>query len=314
MIFAGLELMGEIPFRDVIIYSTVLAPDGRRMSKSLGTGIDPLESIDKYGADATRYGLMKMSSAQDVRFSVGAIEEGRRLANKLWNVARLIITNAAGSVPEARPTSLEERWMIARLDAAHAELEENLATFDFAAVASRLYHLTFDEFCDWYAEAIKPRLYDEDEDARATALALLERLLKYLHPVMPHVTEEIWTQLPDRQTRLIVAPWPEADGSHAETQSDFERIRTAAELFRRSGVRVPLADDHDRIFTAVVKPERVRANGDPTAEIERLKGEVARAERMLANDRFVSNAPTDVVEAEREKLERYKRELDLLAG
>jgi valyl-tRNA synthetase len=314
MIFAGLELMGEIPFRDVIIYSTVLAPDGRRMSKSLGTGIDPLESIDQYGADATRYGLMKMSSAHDVRFSVGAIEEGRRLANKLWNVARLIIANTGGAAPAARPTSLEERWMVARLDAAHTELTEKLATFDFAAAAATLYHLTFDEFCDWYAEAIKPRLYDEDDDARATALALLERLLKYLHPVMPHVTEEIWTQLPDRQTRLIVAPWPEADGTHAETQAEFERIRTAAELFRRSGVRVPLAEDHDRIFTAVVKPERVRANGDPTAEIERLKGEVERAERMLANDRFVSNAPTDVVEAEREKLERYKRELDLLAG
>jgi valyl-tRNA synthetase len=314
MIFAGLELMGEIPFRDVIIYSTVLAPDGRRMSKSLGTGIDPLESIDKYGADATRYGLMKMSSAQDVRFSVGAIDEGRRLANKLWNVARLIITNTGDASPDARPASLEERWMVARLDAAHAELSEKLGTFDFAAVASTLYHLTFDEFCDWYAEAIKPRLYDEDEDARATALALLERLLKYLHPVMPHVTEEIWTQLPARQSRLIVAPWPETDGSHAETQPEFERIRTAAELFRRSGVRVPLAEEHDRIFTAVVKPERVRANGDPSAEIERLKAEVARAERMLANDRFVSNAPSDVVEAEREKLERYKRELDLLAG
>jgi valyl-tRNA synthetase len=314
MVFAGLELMGEIPFRDVIIYSTVLAPDGRRMSKSLGTGIDPLESIDRYGADATRYGLMKMSSAQDVRFSHGAIEEGRKLANKLWNVARLIISNAEGAAPEARPRSLEERWMIGRLDVAHAELAERLGEFDFAAVASNLYHLTFDDFCDWYAEAIKPRLYDGDEDARATALALLERLLKYLHPVMPHVTEEIWTQLPSRQTRLIVAPWPEWDGTQAETHPEFERIRTAAELYRRSGVRVPLEDDHERIFNAVVRPERVRANGDPTAEIERLRGEVARAERMLANDRFVSNAPAEVVEAEREKLERYKRELDVLAG
>jgi valyl-tRNA synthetase len=314
MIFAGLELMGEIPFRDVIIYSTVLDPDGRRMSKSLGTGIDPLESIDQYGADATRYGLMKMSSAQDVRFSHGAIEEGRKLANKLWNVARLIIANAGDAAPGAQPTSLEERWMIARLDVAHTELADCLGEFDFAGAASKLYHLTFDEFCDWYAEASKPRLYDGDEDARATALALLERLLKYLHPVMPHVTEEIWTQLPNRQTRLIVAPWPESDGTQAETQPEFERIRTAADLYRRSGVRIPLEGEHERIFNAVVRPERVRANGDPTAEIERLRGEVARAERMLANDRFVSNAPAEVVEAEREKLERYKRELDVLAG
>jgi valyl-tRNA synthetase len=314
MIFAGLELMGEVPFRDVIIYSTVLDAAGRRMSKSLGTGVDPMETIERYGADATRYGLMKMSSAQDVRFTVGPIEEGRKLANKLWNVARLILSNAGAALPDPRPNSLEERWMIARLDVAHGELEESFAGFDFAGAAAKLYHVTFDEFCDWYAEAVKPRLYDGEGDAQATALALLERLLKYLHPVMPHVSEEIWTQLPNRQTRLIVAPWPERDGTQAETQPEFERIQTAAELYRRSGVRVPLADEHERIFNAVVKPERVRANGDPTAEIDRLQAEVARAERMLANERFVSNAPADVVEAEREKLERYKRELDVLAG
>jgi valyl-tRNA synthetase len=314
MIFSGLELLHEVPFSDVVIHSTVLAVDGRRMSKSLGNGVDPLDMIDKHGADATRYGLLKISSTQDTRFSEGAIEEGRKLANKLWNVARLILSQSGDVATEARPSSLEERWMIAQLDAAHAELAERFAEFDFAGGASKLYHVTFDEFCDWYAEAIKPRLYNGDEDARATALALLERLLKYLHPVMPHVTEEIWTQLPNRQTRLIVAPWPEMDGAHAETQPEFERIRTAAEIFRRSGVRVPLTDEQERIFTAVVKPERVRANGDPTAEIERLRGEVARAERMLANDRFVSSAPTAVVEAEREKLERYKRELDVLAG
>ena len=204
--------------------------------------------------------------------------------------------------------------MIARLDVAHAELTERLAEFDFASAASRLYHLTFDEFCDWYAEAIKPRLYDGDEDAHATALALLERLLKYLHPVMPHVTEEIWSQLPARETRLMVAPWPQTDDRFADERDALERVQTAATIFRRSGVLVELEDDERRIFEAVVKPERVRANGDPTAEIKRLREEVVRAERMLANDRFVSNAPTEVVEAEREKLERYKRELDVLAG
>jgi valyl-tRNA synthetase len=245
---------------------------------------------------------------------VGAIEEGRKLANKLWNVARLIIANSGDAAPDARPNSLEERWMIARLDAAHRELGEWLGHFDFAAAASRLYHLTFDEFCDWYAEAIKPRLYEGDEDARATALALLERLLKYLHSVMPHVTEEIWSQLPARETRLMVAPWPESDGRFADDRDALERVQTAATIFRRSGVLVELEDDERRIFEAVVKPERVRANGDPTAEIERLKGEVVRAERMLANERFVANAPAEVVEAEREKLERYKRELDVLAG
>ena len=133
MIMSGLELMGEIPFTDVIITSTVLAPDGRRMSKSLGNGVDPLEAVDRYGADATRYGLLKISSTQDVRFSWGAIEEGRKLANKLWNVSRLILQNVGDAEPEVRPQTLEERWILARLDAARAELEDALARFDFAA-------------------------------------------------------------------------------------------------------------------------------------------------------------------------------------
>ena len=116
MIFSGLELVGEVPFRDVIIHSTVLAPDGRRMSKSLGTGIDPLDVIAKHGTDATRYGLMKMTSTQDVRFSYGAVEEGWKLANKLWNVSRLLLSGAAEEVA-ARPAHVEERWILARIDA-----------------------------------------------------------------------------------------------------------------------------------------------------------------------------------------------------
>jgi valyl-tRNA synthetase len=314
MIFAGLELMRDIPFEDVIIYSTVLAPDGRRMSKSLGTGIDPLDAIAEHGADATRYGVAKMSSQQDTRFSYGAIEEGRRLANKLWNVSRLLLSAAEGVEPALVPNALEERWILARIDAVRAEIEERLGRFEFAPVATALYRLTFDDFCDWYAEAIKPRLRDGDEATRATALAALERLLKLLHPVMPHVTEEIWTQLPGRTTRLIVAPWPEPDERFATERDALERVQTAATIFRRSGVLVPLDGDEQRIFEAVVRPERVRANGDPTVEIERLQEEVSRAERMLANERFVSNAPAEVVEAEREKLKRYRRELDVLAG
>jgi valyl-tRNA synthetase len=309
MIFAGLELMGEVPFRDVIIYSTVLDPQGRRMSRTLGTGIDPIETIEQYGSDATRYGLMKMSSAQDVRFSVGAIEEGRKLANKLWNVARLILMNTEGVEPALRPRDLEERWILARIDAVRAEVEEGLDGFDFARVANALYHLTFDDFCDWYAEAVKPRLYERDEAAQATALAALERLLKLLHPVMPHVTEEIWTSLPAREMRLIVGPWPEATPEFA---GDLQRVQDAAEIYRRSGVRIALDEEQRRIFDAVVKEERDGANLE--AEVERLRKEIARAEGMLADERFAQNAPAEVVDAEHAKLDRYRRELDALSG
>jgi valyl-tRNA synthetase len=315
MIFSGLELMGEIPFTDVIIHSTVLATDGRRMSKSLGTGIDPMEPIEEYGADATRYGLLKISSTQDVRFSYGAIEEGRKLANKLWNVARLILQNTGDATPQARPRDLEERWILGRIDAERAEVEESWKSFDFAASTDALYHLTFDDFCDWYAEAIKPRLYEEDEDAAATALTALERLLALLHPVLPHVTEEIWAQLPDRSARLIVSPWPEPDSSFSGDAGALARVQEAAQVFRRSGVQVELgSEDEQRIFAAVVRPERQRVDGNRDAEIARLQGEVARAEGMLANERFVQNAPDGVVAAEREKLDRYRRELAALEG
>jgi len=130
---------------------------------------------------------------------------------------------------------------------------------------------------------------------------------------MPHVTEEIWSQLPDRATRLIVAPWPEADARFADAVGTLDRVQDAAQIFRRSGVQVELAsDDERRIFAAVVRPERARVDDKREVEIERLRKEVSRAEAMLANERFVANAPANVVTAEREKLERYRGELQAL--
>jgi valyl-tRNA synthetase len=312
MIFSGLFLMGDVPFTDVIITSTVLAVDGRRMSKSLGTGIDPLEAVEKHGADATRYGLLKISSTQDVRFSWGAIEEGRSLAIKLWNVARLFLQHGEGVAPALHPRALEERWILRRIDDARAETERLLPRFDFAAVADVLYHLTFDDFCDWYAEAIKPRLYEGDKRTVETALGALERLLALLHPVLPHVTEEIWSQFHD--TRLIVSRWPEPLAQERSADGALLRVQEAAAIFRRSGVVPALEGDEKRIFDAVVKPERTKGNGDVEAERARLQKEIARAEGMLANERFVQGAPEHVVAAEREKLERYRRDLESIGG
>jgi valyl-tRNA synthetase len=312
MIFCGLELLGEIPFSDVVIHTTVLARDGRRMSKSLKNGIDPLELIEQHGTDATRYGLMKNSLTQDVRFSDSAVEEGRKLANKLWNAARLIISACEGAAPGERPSSLEERWILARLAQVQGAAERLIGEFDFAHLTDELYHLTFDDFCDWYLEAVKVRLYDGDADARATATAALERLLKLLHPAMPHVTEEIWSHLPERTSRLIVAPWPAAGDESAAAALD--RVQEYALVFRRSGVVPQLDGEEKRIFDAVVKPDRAlkRQDGDAEAERERLRKEIARAEKSLANERFVANAPAEVVAAERDKLDRYRRELDAI--
>ena len=308
MIYSGLELLGEKPFTDVLIHSTLLNEDGRRMSRTYGTGIDPEEVLDPYGADATRYGLLKVTSSQDPRFSPGSIEEGRKLANKLWNASRLLLM--AGPVePEARPASVEERWILARIDATRAGLEADLAAFDFAHGVERLYHLTFDDFCDWYLESIKPRL--EEEGVRATAFAALERLLKLLHPVMPHVTEEIWSNLPARETRLIVAPWPEPQTEYAADLHALDQAQTAARLYRRSGVRIEIDGDSGRIFEAVVRPSG-DGQGDVEAERARVQKEIERAEKMLANEKFVANAAPEAVEGERQKLAQYLAERDAL--
>ena len=313
MIFAGLELMGEIPFKDVVIHSTVHAPTGGRMSKSLGTGMNPLAQIDAHGADATRYGLMKMASSQDVRFSEGAIEEGRKLANKLWNVARLILQAGEGAAPEERPQALEERWMLARLSQSQRAAEGYLAEFDFSHLVDELYHLTFDDFCDWYAEAIKQRLYDGDADARATATAALERLLKLLHPVLPHVTEEIWSYLPDARVaadRRAVARGGRRHGggcaaARAGGGADVPPLGRAAEARRRGGA-------HLRRGRAARSERRSRRTATSTPSAHGCSKEIERAEKQLANERFVQNAPADVVAAERQKLERYRRELDAI--
>ncbi|HLY85611.1 MAG TPA: valine--tRNA ligase [Gaiellaceae bacterium] len=308
MIFSGLELIGEEPYADVLIHSTLLNPEGKRMSRTMGTGIDPEDVLEPYGADATRYGLLKVTSSQDPRFSYGTIEEGRKLANKLWNASRLLLM-AGDAEPELKPSSIEERWILARIDATRAELEGDLACFDFAHGVERLYHLTFDDFCDWYLESIKPRL--GEKDVRATALAALERLLELLHPVMPHVTEEIWTQLPARATRLIVAPWPEAQPEFAPDLHALDAAQTAARIYRRSGVRIKVEGDAARIFEAVVRPA-ADGQGDVEAERARVQKEVERAERMLANEKFVSNAAPEAVAAEREKLAQYVAERDAL--
>ena len=212
----------------------------------------------------------------------------------------------------ARPSEPIEGWILSRIDEARGEVDDLLGRFQFSAASELLYHLTFDDFCDWYAEAIKPRLYEKDADALATAVYALERLISLLHPVMPHVTEEIWSHLPDRSGRLIVSAWPIADGAREDGSISMELVKSAAATFRRSGVRLELSGDENRIFEAVVRPDRAKVNGDVEAERARLAKEIARAEGMLGNERFVSRAPAEIVDAEREKLARYRRELDAL--
>ena len=157
----GLEFTGEVPFADVYVHSVIQAPDGRRMSKSLGTGIDPLDEIDAHGADAVRFGLLAMSSTQDVRYSSEKVRQGQALANKLFNAARYVLGNVVASTePEPRPTTIQDRWILSRLQEAKAQFDANLAAFDFAKASLGLYDFVYGELCDWYLEFNKGREYD----------------------------------------------------------------------------------------------------------------------------------------------------------
>ncbi len=230
MIMMGLEFMGDVPFKDVIIHPTVLAADGRRMSKSLGTGVDPLDLIAGYGADATRFGLAYMSSVQDVRFSAERIEMGRNFANKIWNASRLVLQ---GAHPQAEPkidlATPADRWIFSRLAAVSREVAGLYEGYEFDDVARVLYRFVWNELCDWYLEVAKSHLYSDNEAERlqvsGNLLVLLEQVMVLLHPLMPFVTEEIYGHLPqvvsgNRPASLFDAiysePRPDLDDPEAE--------------------------------------------------------------------------------------------------
>jgi valyl-tRNA synthetase len=232
MVMTGLEFAGDVPFRDVYVHSVIQARDGRRMSKSLGTGIDPLDEIDVHGADALRFGLLAMSSTQDVRYSDAKVQQGRDLANKLWNASRLILLNAAEVEAKPQPACVEDRWILSRMERTVASVTAKLDSFDFAHAATEAYAFFWSELCDWYLEIAKPRLYEGEAEVSANLLWLLERTLALLHPVMPFVTEEVWSYHPSRAGHLAVHRFPEAEGSLLDPGAEAE-IERGIELTRR---------------------------------------------------------------------------------
>ena len=248
MVMMGLEFPGRIPFRDVYVHSVIQAPDGRRMSKSLGTGIDPLDEIDAYGADALRFGLLAMSSSQDVPYSKDRVQQGLDLANKMWNASRLVLLNVrdtldavpAGTPRFARKSRgvmlVEDRWILSRLQRAIGSITVDLDSYDFAHAALEMYRFFWSELCDWYLEIVKPRLYESDPEASATLLHTLEQVLALAHPMLPFVTEEIYSYLraiaPDGRTEmLVVHPFPEPDPSLVDDRAEAE-VGSAIELTR----------------------------------------------------------------------------------
>jgi valyl-tRNA synthetase len=353
MVMFGIEFTGEVPFSDVYNHSTILAPDGRRMSKSLGTGIDPLDVIAKHGADGTRFGLLAMSSTQDVRFSEEKVAQGRQLANKLFNATRLVLLRAADGVElddePLRAAAVEDAWILSRLQRAKAETTRAIEAFEFHRAALGLYDFVYGELCDWYLEIVKPRLYaDDNRQVSRFALGVIAETLAIAHPVIPFVTEEVWSYMPGglADTPLLVSefPTPDADlvdvAAEAEIEASIELTRGIRRWRDLAGVPVasvlPARVSGEAPHELVARLARLELDGsggealasvgpvellageglDPAQVRERvearaaeLRAEVERAERKLANEGFVAKAPEDVVAAEREKLESYRAEL-----
>src|SRR4051812_43642841 len=356
MVMMGVEFTGRLPFADVNIHSLIMAPDGRRMSKSLGTGIDPLEAIVEHGADATRFGLLAMSSSQDVKYNEKKIQQGQELANKLWNASRLIILGVGDAGAAPRPQTVEDRWILSRLERLTERVTGLIDGFELSRAAQDLYAAFWGEVCDWYLEFVKPRLRSEepDEDTSATVLYVLERCLRLLHPMMPFVTEEIWSHMPGERGLLAADSWPEVDASliDPDAEAAVDRTIEAVTALRRyrQDVGAPAAawipgrlaaDGYDATAEQLARLARFSLespNGDDPvatvavpggavqvfetqdidfgeaerrreAEREKLRGEIARLEGKLSNEKFVERAPAEVVEGERAKLSRYQAEL-----
>ena len=370
MIMLGLEMTGEIPFVTVYLHGMIRNEEGRKISKSMPDAdrYDPLLIVDEYGADALRFTMLTGSTpGNDVKLSPTRIESNRNFANKMWNAARFVVGNLKSdevSEPDAAALTRQDRWIISRHNRLIGEVTRLMDDYQFGEAGRQLYGFLWGEYCDWYIEMAKTRLYGEDEAAKETVRSVLvyvlERTLRLLHPYMPFVTEEIWQHLPHEGEALIVAPWPEAGETdddaeagiglvmdlvrvvrNARSDNDVEQGRRIAAIIVAvdkytllQGERTMLESlahiDPERleiVRSLEKKPERAltlvsggvevylplagmvdleRERARLAKELERLGVEMARAEKLLANESFVAKAPAAVIQKEREKLEGYR--------
>ena len=253
MIFSGLEHMGQKPFSDVLIHGLVRDAQGRKMSKSLGNGVDPLEIIKLYGADALRFTLITGNSpGNDTRFSADKVEAARNFANKIWNASRFVLMNLEvenTALPPLSQLEPEDKWILSKMNRLVEEVTENLESYDLGVALSKLYDFFWDSFCDWYIELCKARLFAEDDNpqAKLTAQSVLAHVLfvalRLLHPFMPFITEELYLSLPHEKTSIMFESWPKPDDAlrFSADEADMEKIMGAINAIRarRSEMNVP---------------------------------------------------------------------------
>ncbi len=248
MVFSGLEHTKKCPFHTVLIHGLVRDSQGRKMSKSLGNGIDPLEVIDKYGADALRMTLVTGNApGNDMRFYWERVENSRNFANKVWNASRFIMMNMETAPEKPLSLTMADKWILSKVNGLAREMTENLDKYELGIALQKVYDFIWEEFCDWYIEMVKPRLWDRENETRAAALWTLQTVLiqslKLLHPYMPFLTEEIFCNLQDQEESIMVSSWPEyrEDWNFAREEQEVETIKEAVRAIRnvRTSMNVP---------------------------------------------------------------------------
>ena len=381
MVFSALEQTGETPFHHVLIHGLVRDSQGRKMSKSLGNGIDPLEVIDKYGADALRLTLMTGNApGNDMRFYWEKVEASRNFANKIWNASRFIMMNLEGKTV-TEPENLndlcaEDKWILSHLNTVIREATENMEKYELGIAVQKVYDFLWDELCDWYIEMAKVRLWKAEEDPKAANDALwtlrtaLTEGLKLLHPYMPFITEEIYCTLLPEEESIMISEWPvyREERNFPDAEKAIEGFKEVVRGIRntRTEMNVPnnrktslhivakdaetavMYENSKKSFVNLAFAKEILVQTDKngisedavsvvvsnavvympledlidkdkeierlTKETERLTKEIARCEGMLNNPNFVNKAPAAKVDAEKDKLAKYKEMMDKVKG
>ena len=327
MIFSGLEHTGKAPFDNVLIHGLVRDEQGRKMSKSLGNGIDPLEVIDQYGADALRFTLVTGNApGNDMRFSGTKMDNSRNFANKMWNASRFVLLNLDDDTKPCIPENLqiEDKWILTHFNNTVKEVGANLDKFELGIAAAKLHEFIWDVFCDWYIEVVKPRLFDkgtqDNKDAQSVLLYVLTGILKLVHPFMPYITEEIWSNINVSDKMLIVADYPEYDEKldFGDECRSMDRVIDAIRSVRntRTGMNVPpsrkaklyIVSDYTDSFNE--KTSKFFERLASASEVEVVTSHDAEGAVSVVSDGakiFIPMAEMVDLEKERERLEKERQ-------
>ena len=351
MIFQGLEFTKTRPFKNCLIHGLVRDNIGRKMSKSLGNGVDPMDEIEKYGADSLRFFLTTSSApGMDVKYEPEKVKSTWNFINKLWNASRFVLLNIEGYNETYENLKLQDKWILTRLNETVKEVTENMEKYEFNLVGATLYNFIWNDFCDWYIELSKLNMNDT---SKTVLVHVLKSILIMMHPFMPYVTEEIYTKLPNTEESIMLSKYPEYNQKEIfKESSDLEEIIDLIKKIRKARLENNIKENYIEYKNEVLinnkeiidkMTKNVNINNyksldtlkfnfkgeivtlyydnssNETAEIERLYKEKARLEnsilrreKLLSNENYVNKAPKEIVETERKMLEKERQELDII--